>query len=101
MADQDLSTDDLKLVRYRILQTQRDDEHIIHQGDRLVNYRTTAQDFGGLVTCEYFAQHPQPPGDRRFIRTSVEVIARYPKQEAEYERETVHVLREIRDRIRI
>lgn len=100
--DQDLSGDDLKLVRYRILQTRRDREEILTRGEILVNYSTTVHDLGGLLRSEFVREHAalvREPGDERYIRTVVEVIARYPKREQEYEREQVEVLREIRDRI--
>jgi hypothetical protein len=98
--DQDLSTDDLKLVRYRVVLTKRDSEHLICHGEMLVNYKTTAPDFGGLVTAECLQKHPlKHPDDNKYIRTSIEVIARYPKQDKEYDKEQVEVLREIKDKI--
>jgi len=102
MVDQDLGGDDLKLVRVRILQTKRDEEKILHREEHLINYNTTPADFGGLRTCEYIARHPASvsPCDEKYITTFVEVIARYPKQEKEYDKEQVEVLREIRDSIR-
>ena len=101
MLDQDLSGDDLKLVRYRILYTKRDHEKILAHGDKLVNYSTTLPDYGGLITCEWVDSHPDEARhlDKKYIQTYLEVLTRYPKQEKEYDKETVTVLREIRDRI--
>jgi hypothetical protein len=101
MLDQDLGGDDLKLVRIRILFTKRDDEKILHHEEDLINYNTTPADFGGLRTCEYLKRHPGviSAGDEKYVTTFVEVIARYPKQEKEYDKEQVQVLREIRDKI--
>jgi hypothetical protein len=48
-------------------------------------------------------RHPELlkyPGDEKYIRTFVRVIARYPKQPKEYDKDQVEVLREIRDEIR-
>jgi hypothetical protein len=101
MIDQDLSGDDLKLVRFKILYTKRDHEKILDHGEKLVNYSTTLNDFGGLVTCEWVQANPGKvkPDDAKYLRTFVEVLARYPKQEKEYDRQQVEVLREIKDAI--
>jgi hypothetical protein len=101
--NQDLGGDDLKLVKYRILQTRRDHESVIATGEAIVNYATTAADYGGRIACEWMERHPELlkyPGDEKYIRTFVRVIARYPKQPKEYDKDQVEVLREIRDEIR-
>jgi hypothetical protein len=106
--DQDLGGDDLKLVRYRILYTKRDHERLLAHGDDLVNYNTTMRDYGGRITCKWIDDHHEEAEDldSKYIQTFVEVLARYPKQEKEYDKEgvivqkeQVRVLREIRDRI--
>jgi hypothetical protein len=101
MVDQDLSGDkELKLVRYRILFTKRDHEDILHHGESLVNYSTTAQDFGGRMAAEWIKKYPlKDDDDGKYIQTFVEVLARYPKQEKEYDKRQVKVLEEIRDKI--
>jgi hypothetical protein len=104
MVDQNLGGDDLKLVRFKILYTKRDHEKILVNGDYLINYSTTLDDFGGRITCIEIpkwekANPKEAPLDSRFVQTFVEVLARYPKQEKEYDREQVAVLRDIKDLI--
>jgi hypothetical protein len=109
MPDQDLSGDDLKIVRYKIIYTKRGYERFLHAGDGLVNYNTTAADWGGLKVSEwmenpanqaFIQEHHLLDWDNKiYITTFVEVLQRFPKQEKEYDRQQVRVLEEIRDRI--
>jgi hypothetical protein len=101
--DQSLEGDDLKLVKYRILQVRRDREHVVHFDEDLVNYSTTTADYAARVLREYVERHPETlkhPEDEKFLRTFVRVIARYPRGAKEYDKDQVEVLREIRDEIR-
>ena len=82
----DLSGDDLKMVRYRIIFTKRDEERILQESrEELINYKTTASDFKaqkreGLVIVDI------PDDDRKYITVMLELIGTLPKREAEYER---------------
>lgn len=99
MVDQDLSGDDLKLVRYKILYTKRDFEGILDHGEKLVNWSTTLCDFGGYITIQAIKEKPADfkGKDPEYIQTFVEVLARYPKQEKQYDKRQVEVLEEIKN----
>jgi hypothetical protein len=105
MPDVDLSGDDLKLVRYKIVYTLRDKEAVLKIGDELVNYSTTAADFGGRKVTQYvtnlLASDPEKAAglDSRYISSFVEVLQRFPKQEKEYDKMQVAELEKIRERL--
>jgi hypothetical protein len=125
MADQDLSADELKVVRYRIIFKKRDLEVTLHTGEDLVNYDTDGASFGALKIAEFLGRvalgevprpalwrderyartRPNnttwsiPDEDRRYIGFLYEVIRREPRQEKEYDREQVRELRKIANRI--
>ena len=101
MPDPDLSGDDLKIVRYKIIYTERDHERLLEGNDALVNYSTTACDFGARMVNEYMQAHPIEARtlDGEYVSALVELLMRLPKREKEYDRRQVRVLEEIRDRI--
>jgi hypothetical protein len=114
MKDQDLGGDDLKLVRYKIIFTKRDQERVLKEDEELVAYKTTVADFGGQKVGQFLSEakdvaagKPPPPswkvgadfkikkGDERFVKIFVEVLDHYPKEDAEYDKQTVEALRDI------
>ena len=122
--DQDLSGEDtLKLVRYKILFVKRDYEVPFDEQEDLVSYATTGTDWGALQIANFMGSlgrirrprkwhdkhyppgvsgdfiHEIPDGDRKYIRIYFEVLQRWERQEAEYEKQQVEVLRDIRDRM--
>jgi hypothetical protein len=124
MADQDLSGDELKVVRYRIIFKKRDLEVTLASGEELVNYDTDGASFGALKIAEFVTKvgagevtkpdlwkeeryartRPDkawsiPKEDRRYIGFLFEVLRHEPRQEKEYDREQVKELRKIADRI--
>jgi hypothetical protein len=123
MRDQDLSGQDLKLVRYKILFTKRDHEHAFQEQETIVSYPTTATDFAGLKVAEFMCdldeeerpqlwidkQYPKeahqtgsntirdiPPSDRKYIKIYFEVLARYEKEDEDSQ---TQLLREISNKI--
>jgi hypothetical protein len=54
MDDSDLSGDELKVVRYRILFTKPDLEALFREETRLVDYATTGASLGGLKVARFF-----------------------------------------------
>jgi hypothetical protein len=127
MGDQDLSGDDLKIVRYRIIFTKRDYEATLEKSEEeVVDYPTNGASFGGLKVAEFLAKverdevdkppewkgkpYPKrhapnrgwriPREDRRYIMFLYEVIRRVEREEAEYAKDKVRVLRDIRDIIK-
>lgn len=124
MVDQDLGSDELKVVRYRIIFRKRDYETELHSGEAIVNYPTDGGSFGALRIVDFFErvaagnvrlplkwkQLGYPPGapetgwkipvdDRRYIGFQYEVIRHEERQEKEYDREQVKVLRDIASKI--
>jgi hypothetical protein len=124
MGDQDLGGDDLKIVRYRIIFTKRDFEAVLDEAEEeIVDYTTDGGSFGGLKVARFMARlakgkvplplewkgtdYPEknapkrgwqiPQEDERYISFVYEVIRRVERQEAEYAKDKVHVLRQIRD----
>lgn len=124
MGDQDLSGDDLKIVRYRIIFTKRDFEATLEKGEEeVVDYPTNGASFGGLKVAHFMSRlvrgkvslprewkgknYPRknppefgwriPVKDERYIMFLYEVIRRIEREEAEYSKDKVQVLREIRD----
>src|SRR5262245_29028388 len=51
--DYDLSGDNLKIVRYRIVFTKRDYETTLDQGEVVVNYSTNGGSLGGIKVSEF------------------------------------------------
>jgi hypothetical protein len=124
MKDQDLSGEDtLKLVRYKILFVKRDYEHAFPEKEELVSYDTSGPEWVGLKVAHFMSklattkkpekwrEKPYPPEvtgeyimkipkeDQKYIKVYFEVLQRWDRQEAEYDKQQVEVLREIRDRI--
>jgi hypothetical protein len=120
MVDMDMSSDELKVVRYRIIFKKRDYETELETGEALVNYSTDGGSYGALKIMEYFEKvaagavrkpakwaqtgylknQPElrwkiPLDDRKYIGFLYEVIRREERQEKEYDREQVKALREI------
>lgn len=125
MRDQDLGGDDVKLVRYKILFVKREYEAVLHEDETLVTYDTRGGDFGGLRIGDFMEQaardeikrpkawpdgYPPPPKkpipgwkipeeDHKHVRFYFEVLDRFPREKAEYDREQVRVLRDISEKI--
>jgi hypothetical protein len=126
MGDQDLGGDDLKVVRYRIIFTKRDYEAVLDEADEeIVDYPTDGGSFGGLKVADFMGKvaagrvnlpvewrgkdYPEknsprrgwriPRDDQRYIAFIYEVIRRVERQDANYDKEEVKALRQIRDAI--
>jgi hypothetical protein len=126
--NQDLSGDDLKVVRYRIIFTKRDYETDL-QPDReeTINYPTNGGSYGGLKVAEFMKRvadkdvprpdvwkqncYPEnadpkndknwefPADDLRYVTFLYEVIRRVEREEKEYDKEQVRILRGIQERL--
>lgn len=126
MGDQDLGGDDLKVVRYRIIFTKRDYEAVLDEADEeIVDYPTDGGSFGGLKVADFMGKvaagrvdlpiewrgkdYPAtntprrgwriPRDDQRYISFIYEVIRRVERQDANYNKDEVKVLKQIRDAI--
>lgn len=125
MTGQDLGGDDLKVVRYRIIFTKRDYEATLYEGEETVSYPTDGGSYGGLKVAQFFrrvslhqisrpqkwidANYPPnttsntdweiPDEDQRYVTFLYEVLGRIEREEAEYDKQKVKILGEIRDRL--
>lgn len=105
MQDNDLNDDTVKLVRWRILYTRPDYEAQLFEGEELLNYRTRSDQYGGqvmariLTDAAYVNRIPADvaadladPRNRRYLRVSLEVLDRFPKEETSYDRRQTEAL---------
>lgn len=126
MMDQDLGGDDLKYVSYTVLFTKRDLEAPLEREQQdIVSYSTNGGSYGALKIAKFMRKVAQgrvrrpsvwkendyPPGaeddthweipdeDLKYITFIYHVDRRLPRQEAEYDKDQVGVLKEIRNRL--
>lgn len=126
MPDRDLSGDDLKLVRYKVLFIKRDYEHAFPEDEALVSDNMDGGSFTawkiaefiqhlervGIAKPESWKDYPEgdqyfkdgklvrlPDADKKYLRLYFEVLDRYPREEAEYDRKQVDVLKKISSKI--
>lgn len=121
MTDKNLSDDMLKLVRYKILFVKRDYEVAFQEREELVPDNITGEAFTAWKIAEFiqrldkedvphkWAENNYPKGatggkinrldedDKKYLRVYFEVLDRYVREDANYDRDEVTVLREIRD----
>jgi len=95
LGDNNLNDDMVKLVKWTVLYTKPDEEEFFKQDHEVVNYRADAAQFGGQRMARWIDEHRTEPKvakiltskrDLRYLQIAIEVVARYPKGEAEYER---------------
>lgn len=128
MPDMDLSGEQLKLVRYKILFVKRDYEYVFPEVEELVPDNTDANGYTAWKIAE-FIQHlhkgetPVPPpwgdypkdyiktangkkyllgfpeGDKKYLRVYFDVLQRYDREPLKYEQDQLAVLREIRNEL--
>jgi len=121
--DKDLSGDDLKLVRYKILFIKRDYEHAFPEREDLVAADIDETGFTAWKIAEFIQRLTEtpipdkwkskgyPPGatgrhidrlpedDKQYLRLFYQVLDRFPREEADYEASQIKVLEQIRDEL--
>lgn len=124
MSESDLSNDRVKVVEYYILSIKPDHEHVLgdpidkhgeNGPEEVEGYRRegkrhfprvkvftdnmTGEDFASWVIADYFqGEHESlDHKDKKYLRVCYDVICTFAAEEAEYDREQVQVLRQIRD----
>jgi len=125
MADKNLSGEDLKLVRYKILFIKRDYEHAFNEQEELVYDNMTEGAFAAWKIGEFIQalgakkyKYPDkwekstelkkhkdaggyltglPEDDKKYLRVYFEVLERYPREPLRYQEEQLDILRGIRD----
>jgi hypothetical protein len=123
---EDLSSDDLKVVRYSILFTKRDAEAVLQpEREEVVDYRTSSEAFSALKVADFLERVQQysipwpaawvkppdggnpeagqplkhiPEADRKYINFVYRVISRHPRQKTEANQVQVEALRELGER---
>lgn len=97
-----LSDDMVKLVRFTIVNIQRDDERILHKGEEIVTDNITDDAFASWMISKHGAAAGGAYGEdpRKYLRVSYEVLRRWPKQDRKFEKRQLDVLGEIRNAIR-
>jgi len=102
--EQDWNNDDLKVVRYWVLYTKCDEEEILDTDQVLVNYETTAFDFGCRKAQEWLCDPKNKKKvdclDKKYITSDVEVIKTFKKRGCEYEKRRTRALEDIRHDVR-
>lgn len=123
MDDKDLSGDDLKLVRYKVLFIKRDHEFAFPEREDLVSADIDESGFTAWKIAEFIQRLNEtpvpdkwrlknyPPGvdgrnierlpedDKQHLRLYYEVLDRFPREEADYEASQIKVLEQIRDEL--
>jgi len=123
--DTDLSGEDrLKLVRYKIVFLKRDHEVAFPEKEELVAYDTSAADWAGIKVAHFMdamrgwakedlpeewegKSYPPfidghyciPRDDQRYIRVYFEVLQRWDRMEADYEKRRTQAIEDIRNAI--
>ena len=120
----DLSGEDiLKLVRYKIVFLKRDYEVAFPEEEELVAYGTSAADWAGTKVARFLCdlnetltkhmprewegknypprdsngRYSIPREDERYIKVYFEVLQRWDREDADYERRRTKAIEEIRD----
>jgi len=121
--DKDLSGDDLKLVRYKVLFVKRDHEHAFPEREDLVSADIDESGFTAWKIAEFIQRldetpvpdkwrikgyppdgtgkqiHRLPEDDKQYLRIFYQVLDRFPREEANYEASQIKVLEQIRDEL--
>ncbi len=121
--DKDLSGDDLKLVRYKILFIKRDHEHAFPEREDLVSADIDESGFTAWKIAEFIQRldetpvpekwrgkayppgaagghiHRLPEDDKQYLRVFYQVLDRFAREEATYEADQIRVLEQIRDEL--
>ena len=99
-----LSNDRVKVVEYSILTIKPDHEHHFPHFPRIRVFsdNMTGEDFTSWVIAEYFQEHPDAvpdPKDKKYVRVCWDVKCTFEPEDANYDKEEVDVLKQIRDAI--
>jgi hypothetical protein len=101
---QDWSTDDLKVVRYWVLYVKCDEEELLDTDQVLVNYDTTAWDFGCRKADEWMSDPKNKKKadclDKRYVTSEVEIIKTFKKRDCNYEKRRTKALEDIQHDVR-
>ena len=116
MPDMDLSDDQLKLVRYKILFVKRNYECAFGEVEEILHDHLTESDFKGWKLAEFAEGVPSLQSshlpskwrkylcenggclrheDRKYLRVYYEVLDRFPREELRYEEQTLDRLQGI------
>lgn len=104
--DKSLSDDMVKLVRFSIVNIERDHEsRLLGPLEEIVDENMTDDAFSTWMILRHGPKIPVPPNistaddPRKYLRVSYEVVDRWPKQDRKYEKRQLDLLQEIRTSI--
>jgi hypothetical protein len=100
--DRQLSDDMVKLVRYTLLNIERDQETILGQGEEIVTDNLSDEAFSSWMIAKHEPPERREPGKdaSKYLRVSYDVLGRWPKQDRKFEMRQLEVLGDIRYAIR-
>jgi hypothetical protein len=91
-SDDDLSGDDVKLVRYKLLFTKRGHERMLDNGEEVISYDTNAASYAGRLINRHLAESTIPDEDQRYLKVDIRVLRRFPKQSVDYDGRMVDLM---------
>jgi len=104
MSDTSLSDDMVKLVRYTIVNIERDREAIIARGEEIVTDDMSDDAFASWMIAKHIPadgfKGKNGHGDedtRKTLRVCYEVLGRWPKQDRKYEKRQLEILEGIKE----
>ena len=102
MADMDLSDDQVKLVRYKVLDLRRGGENVLFSGEELLWENMTADAYKVRVTAKFMRTAGGlaiPEADLSFLRVWFEVLDRYEREKLHYDEQNLIKLQGIVDQL--
>ncbi len=94
--DSNLNDDMVRLVKYRIVFTKPDHEDVLSSKEETINYRTSVEQYAGLQMARLMVEVYADPNhkyrfllekaNQRYVKVSVEVLDRFPKEDEYFER---------------
>jgi hypothetical protein len=90
----ELSGNDVKLVRARLMFTKPGHEKLLASWEDMVDYNTNRESYAGVKLARYLgSQGVQiPDEDLRFLRIHMEILDRFPKEDVNYEARRLDLL---------
>ena len=99
--DMSLNDDMVKLVRFTIVNIERDKEKILARDEEVVTDALSDDAFASWMISKHVKPYDGKGDDdpRKYLRVSYEVVSRWPKQDRKYEKRQLEVLEGIREAI--
>lgn len=95
MSDMDLNDDEVKLVRYRILNLDRGAEQVLASGEELVWENLSSDGYKVWKTAQFMRDNAIADSRLRFLRVWFEVLDRYPREKLLFQEDALDRLKGI------